>query len=972
MSKNPDIQEFEKFYKTLMKAAPQGYKPFLFRVAPGDKNPELRFGSWKKARISYKEAIAWMKSGGNVGIAATNDDPLVIIDIDNPEIRNQIKKRTLCVRSRKRTGFHYFYVTNEKDKIRNVPTEKDGEIRAHWQYVVAAGSYCKTDLSEVPVELRDSRVGYYTVEDAIPPGVISYEELPQVFKDRIEKVKEDESKVDRKEIERVTREFNRDKENISALFDLTVYDILDRIPRTEERFPSLFHDSKTGKNTSVLQGLIHCWRHNVAHNALTALAVLAGELDCVDAGFPHKGSGAGASAFVGNKKALFAAWKYAKERKLIPDDDPIPLTALADYAVRKGLITKDKVEDGWKLPVDVYNKALRELIKEGIDPGRKERVEFKSEKESEEYDAEIELKYNDVNFGILKIKQLEKNKLQLTIIQEENTILPATIYDGDFIKKKKLRDEVFHHIKAAISEDSFNEFISVLQKEQNKRLQQKTGEEEEEEEKEEIKLGYDESLLYKIKKELDDRHVGDDEEKLLAFVLSVSGLLPPEDKQIVVIKGTPSVGKTNLCKHVTSWCKIREVGQFSENVLKYEDLTAYDIFYLNELFGEERTRIRLMSASDSGYIALVSEKSEKGWHAQEYRIPPMTIFTTTAAIEVETQFEDRSWIISLDESKEQTKRVINFFVGKHTKEMHQKLMKTKKEKTIIDTLRPRLSKYDILIPYAMYIPEIITKLTKLTIRTRRDIQKITALIKLITFLYQNSRPKIGDILIATPIDLYYAYRIGWKQFITTITILEKRIINTLEHINAGLIKKASDLAKLQGISRRYAYNILGEAKDREYIYYDEEEELYKLSEEGRNILEIFENINVPEINLEKLSACVRASYQDLEEKTESIILSSLEYTKGIDPITGSEVSLCSESELSKITKKDREVEERILQMVSEVCKQDKRGALVPVLMKRIAEKGYSKEEVQEVIDRLIDEGSLLVNHDDTGAYIIRS
>lgn len=68
---------------------------------------------------------------------------------------------------------------------------------------------------------------------------------------------------------------------------------------------------------------------------------------------------------------VFVAWRYAKRKGLIPDDDPIPRRALIHVAADAGLCNREDVEDGWNLPVDAYNDALTVLEDDlGVNPGR--------------------------------------------------------------------------------------------------------------------------------------------------------------------------------------------------------------------------------------------------------------------------------------------------------------------------------------------------------------------------------------------------------------------------------------------------------------------------------------------------------------------------------------------------------------------------------------------------------------------------
>ena len=110
----PDIEEFTKFYRCLMKSAPKGYKPHLFKLVRHGKTP-LPGRSWKKdAPLTFHHAIKWMLQGGNIGIGAMEWDQLVCIDLDGEHVDKSTLKPTLTTRSRSRTGIHGFYFSEEK------------------------------------------------------------------------------------------------------------------------------------------------------------------------------------------------------------------------------------------------------------------------------------------------------------------------------------------------------------------------------------------------------------------------------------------------------------------------------------------------------------------------------------------------------------------------------------------------------------------------------------------------------------------------------------------------------------------------------------------------------------------------------------------------------------------------------------------------------------------------------------------
>jgi putative DNA primase/helicase len=370
--------EFIKFHKLLIKDAPDGYKPFYFVLEKEGKNP-LSNISWKNNRKTFKEACNLMRIGYNIGVAATYSDPLTIADVDDKSQVPEIKP-TLKVKSRKRIGEHNFYFTTDKPDIQrsaknNIPTEDAGEVRSRWQYVVAAGSFvrCTEDeIARIPEEDR-ANAGRYSLCEERDVAWITFEELPDVYKNAVYKKENDaEAKAIRQAQikERKAKLGSEKRENSlkSALWDLTIYDVMGRIDDPNNKFPSPFHDSKTYKDTSISGGVMHCWRHLCCHSALTYLAVEAGVSTCSGAGYPH-GGGVSDVDFE-DPYTVYTIWKYAKDNGHIPEVDPIPYQGLVYYALDRKICTKKQLIGGWKLPGFLYHITVLLAGKEGLNLGR--------------------------------------------------------------------------------------------------------------------------------------------------------------------------------------------------------------------------------------------------------------------------------------------------------------------------------------------------------------------------------------------------------------------------------------------------------------------------------------------------------------------------------------------------------------------------------------------------------------------------
>lgn len=389
-----DANEFKKFADLLISGC-DNYIPWFFPLVSGNKDP-LNNQGWKaireekatdnrprdKYRIDTVQAARYLKDhGNNIGIAGTEMDKLVIIDVDDEHaFRDHEFVPTLTTRSSSRVGVHHYYFTDDIRCKVNIPLDDIGELRTYWQYVVAPGSFAKIADSvdsngmitktgnertlEIPEDDREN-AGKYTIENAIKPAWITFDDIPDVFKAAAKKREQQDNEHKNHPLSRPHIEHGSTHVQ-SAFFDLEISDIIG-VHNEGKRFHSPVHDSHTGMNTSVSKGLMHCWRHGVSHNAFTLLAVMAGLYNCVDAGTGHRNAGAGSSCVdYTDCETVFKVWQYARGQGYIPNNDPIPSRALVFYAISRGVCSEPDIIDGWKIPSDMYISVINALKKENI------------------------------------------------------------------------------------------------------------------------------------------------------------------------------------------------------------------------------------------------------------------------------------------------------------------------------------------------------------------------------------------------------------------------------------------------------------------------------------------------------------------------------------------------------------------------------------------------------------------------------
>jgi len=299
---------------------------------------------------------------------------------------------------------------------------------------------------------------------------------------------------------------------------------------------------------------------------------------------------------------------------------------------------------------------------------------------------------------------------------------------------------------------------------------------------------------------LDILIAGEHDNKSLLFVLMASGKMGPKDKQIVLLKGEPGAGKTTLMEIAKAYAS-KFVGRFTPHALDYTDLSGYEILVIQEIGAMDKefqgvATVKFLSADDEGYTVEVTVKDKETGRltTETHRIPPMTVITSTTRSDIDAQFDRRSWVISPDESMEQTERVKTHRANQE----HQNNLAAlglpchATKKYALKVLRAITRRLEHK-PVMLLFPRTVGKLFKSSLlRVRGDLGKIYTLIKCHAFLNQRTLPTAsnGAILVTTQL-VKQTLEIARPALITMTSDLEERVrilINALKDqgiVNAG-------------------------------------------------------------------------------------------------------------------------------------------------------------------------------------------
>ncbi len=240
--------------------------------------------------------------------------------------------------------------------------------------------------------------------------------------------------------------------------------------------------------------------------------------------------------------------------------------------------------------------------------------------------------------------------------------------------------------------------------------------------------------------------VGESTNKLVGYLAAVSRKL--DEPLAVIIQSTSAAGKSSLMDAILAFVP-------EEERIKYSAMTGQSLYYLGdtdlkhkvlaivEEEGAERASYALKLLQSEGELTIASTGKDAATGrmvTQEYRVEgPVMIILTTTAIDIDEELMNRCIVLTVDESREQTRAIHELQREKRTLEgVRRKLDRAALLATHRNAQR-LLRPLRVVNPFA----RALTFLDDRT-RTRRDHEKYLTLIEAIAFLHQYQRPTQRD------------------------------------------------------------------------------------------------------------------------------------------------------------------------------------------------------------------------------------
>lgn len=358
------------------------------------------------------------------------------------------------------------------------------------------------------------------------------------------------------------------------------------------------------------------------------------------------------------------------------------------------------------------------------------------------------------------------------------------------------------------------------------------------------------ALLHYIKKDLDNFVIGEDENKLLLFLVCASshGYQPLG----AVIAGSSSSGKSYLMNQITK--------AFKSNTIEFTRMTSASldrlqtdmkgkILKVEEMRGIEDVQSKLrVLISEGGLRLLSTRRNEEGnidTEVIETKGTPVFL-TTTANYQIDEELTNRLFIISIDESPEQTRKILKF-----QRKFWNGSESLEAEKFDLPWL-DHLFAFRVVIPYYDLLADTFPVDS---VKARRDFQKLCHVIEVVAFLHQYQRVricktdcKIPQYIVAYPSDFYMAWTICNQTLRQTLMNVQKRALDVLDLFKPNEFKTVRTIADDLQMSQSWARECLKALVRSGFLTVDEKYRThqYWLSEKAKAKATLWQN----EVSLE--------------------------------------------------------------------------------------------------------------------------
>lgn len=288
------------------------------------------------------------------------------------------------------------------------------------------------------------------------------------------------------------------------------------------------------------------------------------------------------------------------------------------------------------------------------------------------------------------------------------------------------------------------------------------------------------SLNYLIEK---SGIIGEENSRLLLFLITISYL--NKNPLHALVQGSSGSGKTHIISRIADLMPQEDVLRFTRitesSLYNWGEFDLFQkIIIIEDLDGLKEDALYALREFISNQVlrSSVTIKDKKGNNKSSHKIVKGQFSSLSATTKGET-YEDnmsRSFLIAVDESKEQTQRIIQYQNRRNAGEINPE--EQQKSINFIQKLVRNLKYYEVINPYAtkLNLPEKVHKIRRLN-------EMYQAVIKQVTFLNQYQRKLTKDNQLITEIeDIEQATEILFESIVLKVDELDGSLRQFFERL----------------------------------------------------------------------------------------------------------------------------------------------------------------------------------------------
>ncbi|WP_375605354.1 CHC2 zinc finger domain-containing protein [Flavobacterium davisii] len=324
--------------------------------------------------------------------------------------------------------------------------------------------------------------------------------------------------------------------------------------------------------------------------------------------------------------------------------------------------------------------------------------------------------------------------------------------------------------------------------------------------------------------------VGEENSRMLLFLIIISYL--NKSPLHALVQGSSGSGKTHIINRIADLMPPEDVLRFTRitesSLYNWGEFDLFQkVIIIEDLDGLKEDALYALREFISNQVlrSSVTIKDKKGNNKSSHKIVKGQFSSLSATTKGET-YEDnmsRSFLIAVDESKEQTAKIIEYQNKRNAGEIDPN--ESQKAIGFIQSIVRNLKIYEVINPYAtqLHLPEKVHKIRRLN-------EMYQAVIKQVTFLNQYQRQivkspsfgGVGEALITEIEDIEQATEVLFESIILKVDELDGSLRQFFERLKKYLKNQNKEFTQREirqefNISKSQCSRFMIQLVDLEYI-----------------------------------------------------------------------------------------------------------------------------------------------------------